>query len=713
MSKEVTRALGVLLGISAACAFAEEPRTLGKIVVDSAEEEIGVISPRNSASSKTDIALIETPLAISVVTAKTIEERGITRLADALTSVAGVSRSSTYGYYDAYTIRGYDAAYSSLFLDGLTTASTNGTNNELVGLERVEVVKGAASALYGATPLGGIVNLVSKRPRAERFIQGGIASGSYNLIEGTLDANAPLNSSESLLGRVTVLYRDSDDFVDYAGENRLFVAPALTWNIGDATSLTLLGRYQRDRDNPWSPYIAYGTVLPSAHGELPIDFAVNRPGAENTVQRQDREQIGYAFDHAFTDSLKISQNLRYGHSEIYWNNWLFSDDILDNNVVDGVQQGHVLGMDLYGPYTQVDNDFGVDTRLHYELATGVVTHDFMVGVDFKRNGSRSSDEGGNFDTSVNTYDILAPDYSTPLIHDAVWAYSDSSKSEATGYYLQDHLGFGERLFVTLGGRWDQVNIDDVPDEAFSPNVGVNYLVTPDIGLYANAARSFTPQFGWVTDVDGNSLPAESGRNFEVGVKLGDASQAFNAQLAAFQLTRRNVATEDPENPFFYVVTGEQRSRGLEFEGGWSPAPAWKLSWAYTLIDAVITSDSVFPTGVQLSNIPKHNVYLYGTYDVPDGPLARLSVSVGALYNSDKNSALATFDYDGDGIDDPAIPLPAYTVLDAVLAYPFGAWQAQLAVGNLLDERFYPDAGYYTRVTPGEPRNVRVSVSVRF
>jgi len=144
-----------------------------------------------------------------------------------------------------------------------------------------------------------------------------------------------------------------------------------------------------------------------------------------------------------------------------------------------------------------------------------------------------------------------------------------------------------------------------------------------------------------------------------------------------------------------------------------PAPAWNLSWAYTFIDAVITSDSGFPTGVQLSNIPKHNVYLFGRYEVPEGPLAKLAVSLAALYNSRKNSALATFDYDGDGIDDPAIPLPAYTVLDAVVAYPFGAWQAQLAVGNLLDERFYPDAGYYTRITPGEPRNVRVSVSPRF
>jgi iron complex outermembrane receptor protein len=707
-----TLLLGTLLVVSP-LASAQAP-TLPKIVVEAtAEKEPGVIPASNSASSKTDIALIETPQAISVVTAETIGERGITRLADALRGVAGVSRSSTYGYFDAYTIRGYDAAYNSLFLDGLTTSSTNGTTNELAGLERVEVIKGAASALYGATPLGGIVNLVSKRPRAGNFVDASLASGSYNLIEATVDANAALNASQSLLGRVTLLYRDSDDFVDFSGDNRIFVAPALTWNIGDDTSLTILGRYQRDRDNPWSPLIAYGTVLPSVNGDLPIDFSVNRTGADRSVQHQDRGQIGYAFDHAFSDSLKFSQNLRYSHTDIFWNNWLFSDDILDSDIVDGVQQGHLLGLNVYGPYRQVDNDWTVDSRMYYELSAGTISHKFMAGVDFKRNASRSADQGGNFDTSVNTLDILDPNYEATLIHDPVWAYADSLKSRGVGYYLQDHIGFAERLFVTLGGRWDRVNIDGIREHAFSPNVGVNYLITPDVGLYVNAARSFTPQFGWVTDVAGNTLPPESGRNFEVGVKFGNSDQAFNAQVAAFQLTRRNVATEDPANPFFYVITGEQRSRGLEFEGGWAASESWNLNWAYTFIDAVITSDNIFPTGVQLSNIPKHNVYLFTSYEVPQGPLASLSLGLGALYNSRKNSALANFDFDGDGVDDPAIPLPSYTLLDAVVSYPFKEWQAQLSVGNLLDKRYYPDAGYFTRVTPGEPRNVRVSISKRF
>ncbi len=151
-----------------------------------------------------------------------------------------------------------------------------GVNNELAGLEQVEVVKGAASALYGSTPLGGIVNLVSKRPRADSFVDAGIATGSYSEYEARVDANAPLTDSNSVLARINLLYRDADDFVRFSGENRIYVAPGahVEYQRFDASHVPrpLPARSRQ----PWSPLIAYGTVLPAAYGELPINFSVNR-----------------------------------------------------------------------------------------------------------------------------------------------------------------------------------------------------------------------------------------------------------------------------------------------------------------------------------------------------------------------------------------------------------------------------------------------------
>jgi iron complex outermembrane recepter protein len=689
------------------------PRALPKVSVEADEPDPGTIPAGNSASSKTDIPLAEIPQAISVVTLQSIREQGSTDLASALRGVAGVSRSSTYGYYDAYTIRGYDAAYGSVFLDGLTTASAAGTNNELLGLEQVEVVKGPASALFGASPLGGIVNLVSKRPLAGTFLETSFTTGSYDRIEASIDGNAPLNDSGSLLARVNLLYRDADDFVDFSGENRLYVAPALTWRIGEYTRLTFLGRYQRDHDNPWSPLIAYGTVLPSAYGELPISFSVNRDNPSRSVQNQDRRQIGYLLDSEITDKLSFSQTVRYTRTKTFWNDWVFSDAILDESFVDGIQQGHIWGLNVYGPFRQVDNELGADSRLKLSLDGGGIRHSALAGIDFKRYGQRHAEDGGNYDMEANTLDILAPDYSAPLIHDPFWAYSNTSNTKQIGYYLQDHVSIGEKLFITAGGRWDDVETDGQEDDAFSPNVGINYFIAAGVSLYANWSKSFTPQFGWITDVDGNALPPERGRNIEGGVKLGDPTSGFNALVAIFNLTRQNVAVTDPENPFFHILTGEQRSRGVEIEGAWTPSSALKLSVAYTYLDSQITKDTTFTPGTRLANVPRNNFYAFGKYTVQEGSLRNLGLTLALLYNSDKNSSLAEADINGDGTPEPAVPLPGYTVVDVGASYLLGAWEARLALNNALDERYYPDAGYFTRITPGEPRNWRLSVSKRF
>lgn len=702
-------------------AMAAEPAALGvgrpggddleEIVVTS--QRVQTANTVATTSAKSTIPLMELPQAISVVGADFIKDQGIRRLGDALSAVAGVSRSSTYGFYDAYTIRGYDAAYGSIYLDGMMETNSAGANNELAGLERVEVVKGPASALFGASPLGGIVNLVSKRPQPQSFVEVSAATGSYGLAEGSIDANAPLDASGSVLGRLNVLYRDTGDFVKFSGENRVFVAPALTWSLSDATHLTILGRYQRDRDSPWSPVTAYGTVLPSVWGELPIDFAVNHTGSQRNVSNLDRAQLGYVFDHKFNDVLAFTQTLRDSYTKTYWNNWVFSDQFVDNSFVSGVQQGHELGLFIYGPYKQIDHDLAVDSRMTAKVGDGAIHQEFMLGVDHRRNRSSQDASGSNYDITQNSLDILAPDYNTVLIHDPANTYTADSRTRQTGIYVQDHIGFNQVFFATLGGRWDWVNSDGFKTHAFSPNVGLNYYVAPGVSLYVNAARSFTPQFSWEITFDGVALPPETGRNYEGGVKLGTADDTLGAMVSVFQLTRENVATSDPVHPLYYVVTGQQRSRGLELEGTWMPSKAWTMSLAYTYIDAIVTRDSDIPVGTRLANVPRNNVYLTGAYTLQQGPLQGLGFNASVLYNSAKNSGLYEADINGDGIPDPAAQLPAYTVFNAGLSYAIRGWDARLNVNNLFDHRYYPDASDYTRVTPGAPRNWRLSLTKRF
>ncbi|KQW71752.1 TonB-dependent receptor [Phenylobacterium sp. Root77] len=651
---------------------------------------------------KSDTPLLEVPQAVSVITAERMQEQGVTRLADALRNVAGVSRSSTYGYYDSYQIRGYDAAYGSIFLDGLTTASVAGAVNEMAGLNQVEVIKGPASALFGASPLGGVINLVSKRPQADRFLEVGVATGSYGLLETTIDANSPLLGDGALLGRLNLVYRDSDDFVDYAHSQRIYIAPAVTWRIGEDTRLTLLGRYQRDYDSPWSPVSAWGTILPAAFGELPLSFSINNRGDEEVVNNTNAKQIGYVFEHRFSDSLRFEQTVRYEDRETYWDRWMFVAGFLDDNVVNGVQQGHILGRYLYGDFSQHDKDFGADSRLTWDFATGSIGHKVLAGIDYRRTREEHSGGLSNFNPADNPLDILNPDFDAPFVSDPTSPYSGSGKTSQLGFYLHDHVTLGNGVALTFGGRWDTAKSGDQEDSKFSPHAGLTWGFTPGASLYFAYSKSFTPTPSWQTAVDGSLLPPETGENIEGGVKVQTEDGTLAGMASIYQLTRQNVATEDPANPFFFVVTGEQRSRGVEVEGSWRPNVALEVTAAYAYTKAEVTQDNNLPVGLPLANFPEHALNLWGKYTVQGGLFDQLGISLGLLYNSDKHfyeSVLYT--------------LPSYTLLDFGLSYPFGEWKAQLNINNITDERYFPDACCLDRITPGEPRNWRLSVRRRF
>lgn len=665
-------------------------------------------------AAKTDTPLIENPQAISVVSAAAIKDQGITQLADALRGVAGVTRSSTYGFYDSYQIRGFDAAYGSVYLDGLVSGNVAGTNNELAGLEQVEVLKGPASMLYGSAPLGGIVNLVSKRPFNATAIDASLATGAYGLFEAAIDANAPLTGDGQFTARLNLLYRDTGDFVEFSHKSRLFIAPAITWAIAPQTSLTVLGRYQRDNDRPWSPVTAYGTVLPNANGTLPIDFSINSGGSQRAIETQDQSQIGYVFNHKFNAMFDFSQTLRYAHRETYWNNWIFAAGFLDHALVNGVEQGHIEGRYVYGPFFQHDEDFAVDSRFAVHLDTFGARHSILAGVDYRQNQERHEDQGGNFDPAANPLDFLHPDYDAVLIHDPLSAYADSGKSRQTGLYLQDHLNIGERLTVTAGGRYDWASAGGQRDEKFSPRIGATYTVLPGAALYASWSRSFVPQTGYLTR-SGDPLPPETGRNIEGGVKFALFDNSLTGMVSVFDLVRRNVATSDPVDPMFSVVTGEQESKGVEVEASWKPAPAWTLALAYANLDAHVTRDNLFTVGAELPNVPRNSVNLFAEYVVPDGPLAGLGANANLQYNDSKNATTYPEDVDGDGVGDAAsfFRLPAYAVVDAGLSYRFREWTLRASLNNVFDKRYYPDACCLDRVTPGAPRSWRVSLSHSF
>lgn len=672
-------------------------------------------------AGKSDVPLIETPQAISVVSASDIEARGVTRLSEALRTVAGVSRSTTYGFYDAYTIRGFDAAYGSVYLDGLVNEAGVGFNQELSAIEQIEVLKGPASMLFGQAPLGGLINLVSKRPQADAFARASISTGSWDLIEGTADLNTPLDSDGSLLARLTLTYRDAGSFVRNAGVNRIFAAPAITWRPGPDTTLTVLGRYQRDHDNPISPVPSYGTVLPGVV-EIPEDFSINNAGSQRVVNNRNRLQIGYIFDHRFSDALSVSQTFRYTRRKEYWNRWMFAAGFVDADGAPSYDDNFnylptdTIGRMLYGPYNATDKDLAVDTRLKGAFATGFVRHEWLAGIDYRQNrGTYYS--AGDYDSTHFPLDIANADYDEIYDTSSVLGGSGSSKAHQTGIYIQDHLKFGDIVTLTLGGRYDWANSGGQKDSAFSPRVGATLKLVSGINAYASWSKSFLPQLysQKVVDLDADGNPIggpvepERGKNIELGIKFAPEGVPLSGGLAIYQLTRQNVTTADPVYLDFVVVTGEQRSRGIEAELQWQPVRGLSLNLAYTYVDATVTKDNFFTVGAPLSNVPKHNIGAFAQYQIQDGALAGLGATLGVSYNSKRNGDVYSTRSDGSVL----IWLPAYTLVDAGLSYKRDGWGAQLTVANLFNKRYWPDTGGIDRVTPGNPRSWRLTLSREF
>lgn len=705
----ISLSLSALATASAAYAEDEGDTARNDIIVT------GTALREEVVAGKTDIPLLETPQAVSVVSADDIESRGVTRLSEALRTVAGVSRSTTYGFYDAYTIRGFDAAYGSVYLDGLINEAGVGLNQELSALQQIEVLKGPASMLFGQAPLGGLINLVSNRPQDDTFVRATVSTGSWDLVEGTVDANAPLNGGGTLLGRINLVYRDADSFVRNAGINRLFIAPAITWQPGSSTSLTVLGRYQRDRDNPISPVPAYGTVLPGV-AEIPEDFAINNAGSQRVINDRDRFQIGYIFNHEFSEALSFSQTLRYTHREEYWNRWMFAAGFIDADGNYSDAPTDTIGRYFYGPYDATDKDLAVDSRFTGQFETGSISHQWLAGVDYRQNrGTYFS--AGDYEPTRFPLSILDPDYYAVLDTSFVQGAAGGSRGHQTGIYLQDHLRFGDLVTVTLGGRYDWADASGQKDDAFSPRIGATLTVASGVNVYSSWSKSFLPQLysqqvvGF--DDDGNPIggpiPPERGENYEVGVKFAPDDLRLSGSVAIYQLTRQNVTTADPVYLDFSVVTGEQRARGLEAEMHWEPIGGLDLSMAYTYIDAKVTEDNFFTVGAPLSNVPKHNIGAFAQYQVQSGPLSGFGATLGVTYNSKRNGDIYSTQPDGSVL----LWLPAYTLVDAGLSYQRDSWGVRLTVANLLNERYWPDTGGIDRVTPGNPRNWRLTVSKEF
>lgn len=589
---------------------------------------VGYVATRSDSATKTDAPIAETPQTVNVVTQKQLEQQQPKNIPQALRYTPGVTSETagTDGGGNWVQIRGF-SGYDSIFLDGLQTDNGNFTYQlEPYGLERLDVLKGPSSMLYGQNEPGGLVNAISKRPTDTPQHEITIQGGSYGEKQVGVDTSGPVEGSGGKLDyRIVGMDRQSGTQVNDSENNRQYFAPSLTWKPDDATTLTLLASYLRIRMPGWAgPYFpALGTAEPNPNGQISPSTFPGVPGFDE--YNLDQEQIGWELDHRFSDALKFVQNVRYNHingfSQDAYGTALEADDT-------------TLDRATFGSKVLV-NTVNLDNHLEYDVLTGPVAHKLLFGIDYRHLSGVYTNMAGTA-SPIDIYDpSLLPNY---VIDNPIYARNVETVNQI-GEYAQDQMIWGG-WHLTGGVRHDNAGSETTDtvggtsssqdNSAWTWRSALLYAFENGIAPYVSYSTSFLPTAG--TDYENNPFKPTRARQYEVGLKYKPPGYNALFTAALFDIDEHNALTTDVEHPYYEVQTGEVRSRGLELEAKISPAPGFDLDAAYTYDDAVIVSDTE-DQGNAMPNVPLHAVSLWGHYKLQHGVVQGFGMGAGVRYNS--------------------------------------------------------------------------------
>lgn len=662
---------------------------------------VGFVATRSGTGTKTDTPLIETPQSISVVTRNQVSNQGAGSIGEALRYSAGVSGDVNGGSdtrFGGLQIRGFDMTMPGLYLDGLRLPSSQYVHFlglEPYGAERLEVLKGPSSAMYGGSGTGGLLNYVSKLPTAKEFGEVSISGGSFNRFQGEFDFGGAANKEGTVLYRLTGVVRDSDTQVDFSKNNRVFIAPAVTFKPNEDTSITFLSNYQKDTAG-WGLqfFPPSGTVWANNGRYIPN----TRFGGEPGMNQFDTEQasVGYLFSHNINDALTFRQNLRYSYmynqqASFYGTGYASAADEAAGLMGRGGSAG-----------TSTINSFAVDNQLQGNFTTGILSHTALFGIDYRNTSFRDNATG----YTTGKINIFNPVYTNSWTSTGP-ADDTGVRQSQVGIYLQDQIKLG-RLSFQLGGRQDFVTTDvdayllntkaSTDASAFTGRAAVMYNFDNGIAPYFSYSESFLPVLN--TDGLGNLLNPETGVQYEVGVKYQPVGINALITLAAFDLTRANVVTFPPPT-YAAQQTGEIRSRGIELEGTATLAEGFNVRGGYSYIDAVVTKDPV-NIGKAPTTVPLNRFSLWSDYTLQGGPLKGVQIGGGVRYVG------STF-----GDDANTFKVNASTAIDALLAYSKDNWRLALNVTNLADTRYVAACYGYSSCFYAEGRKAIAKLTYRW
>ncbi|MFU0500963.1 TonB-dependent siderophore receptor, partial [Acinetobacter baumannii] len=553
----------------------------------------------SSSATRSEIALQDTPQSVSVVTQKVIEDIGATRLVEALDLAGGVTRANNFGGQGltGFNVRGFTSG--EFYRNGFPINRGYPNAPDSNTIERVDVLRGPSSSLYGRGDPGGTFNLISKTPKSEQQTTLGAQLNSEGLYRTTVDTTGTIPNAENIGYRLNVIAEGGDSYRDHVESKRYGIAPVIQWQATDATRVTFEADILRNQHPLDRGHTRYPTQ--KSFNSSPETYLWETGKYYNRLYN-DNNMAQLRVEHDLANDWKLNAGVQYLNGKLH--GYAVEANGIQND-------GETLGRNYnYRELKWQDTDAQINLTGNFQLLG--LAHTLVTGLeyenyDYKSYIIRSSGDIGSY--PINIYN---PVLGQPLPELNRVTTHDRENLKTTALFVQDQIDLNERLSALLGLRFEHYEHDyknllpnttnwNTSHDAFIPRLGLVYKASDDLSLYGNAAKSFKPNTG--ASRNGEGFDPEEGTTYELGFKWQALDNMLSIDSAIFYANKENVLTLDPVDSAYKVAAGEVRSRGIELNIAGQITPAWKIIGGYAYTDAEVTTDNTLQKGTALANIP--------------------------------------------------------------------------------------------------------------
>lgn len=648
----------------------------------------------SNASTKFAIDPMKTPKNVAVVSEKVLQDTNAQRISDTLAVVSGVSVLNPFGgLWDNYSVRGF-------YTDQTIGASSlrNGVSNlglsasrDMSNIQQVEFLKGPEAAMYGAGDPGGMLNVVTKKPKFTPEHDISVRAGSYDQYRVAMGSTNAI--TDTLAYRLDTAYENNHSFRDFVQNDRVFIAPQLTWNLSDQTQIDYDSEYSTIHTQFDRGVVAVNNQL----GVIPISRFLGQKNDGLLTMKDYLQQL--RVQHIWSDAWKSQASFTYKDNSL---NGYSTEARLQDVASNGNLNRERRLRDNNSTSYSLNHDFLGD------FATGSLQHKVVIGTTLSELDLESTLKRYRANSYfINIYD---PAYTNNLPNVTTTISSTKEVQKNAALTLSDFIELDPHWSVLVGGRLDYYkqslfnklnnNLGESSFTHFSPRASVNYLVNDEWSVFASAGQAFHLNSG--LDIHGQGFKPEKSWTYELGAKTKLFDGLLTSSLSVFHVKKQNVLATNPVDTAFNIANGEEKSRGVEIDLGAQPAERLNLKLAYTYSHARVTKGDY--QGVRILNSPKNSANLLASYDLWQSGEQKIGLGGNIQYMSSRSGSMA----------DNGFNLPAYTIANINAYYEASSnLRFQVTLNNVFNKTYYASSYAQQWVTPGNPREVFLTVNYKF